>query len=266
MKLLCAFIFVEFSSSRPVTPDFLRYVYCFVGLSFELSSKNKRKLASITPLGTACAISDDVVYTANHNIGKFEAFGIVRVLSGTREVSHSDIIEVALIDRDSKEDWALLRRKSGNFGRGNYCTNIILDENNLPSKQSKVAIFDYPAGVLMAPTGSNNLECTVLRGNVCWYESPKTGTESSSATVLSTWKVVESLKEEEPASRVVVDGGRSRGSCGAPYVTYTGALFAFHVASFNDDDGDSRTSHTHYSNGVVFARSPNFQTAYERLR
>lgn len=235
-------------------------------MSFELGTKNKRKIASITPLGTACAISDDVVYTACHNKDKFQEFGIVRVLSGIREVCHDDIIEVEEIEHHSEEDWVLFKRKSGNFGRGNYCTNIILDENNLPSKQSKIAIFDYPVGVLTAPTGSNSLECTVLRGNVCWYESPKTGSGSSSTTVLSTWKVVESVKEEEPASRVVVDGGRSRGSCGAPYVTYTGALFAFHVASFNDDEGGSRASHTHYSNGVVFARSPHFQTAFQRLQ
>lgn len=232
-----------------------------------MGAKNKRKLASISPLGTACAISDDVVYTASHNIGRFESFGIVRELRGSREIVHGDIIEVTLIDRDDTEDWALLKRCSGKFGFGNYCTNIILEEDHLPRVSSQVAIFDYPVGVLTAPTGSNKLQCDVLRGHVCWYESPKTGgTDSSSTTVLSTWRVVESLKEDGPETRVVVQGGRSRGSGGAPYVTYKGALFAFHVVSFNDEENASGSSHTNYGSGIVFSRSPKFLSAYGRLR
>ena len=230
-----------------------------------MSAKKKRKLVSITPLGTACAISDEVVYTAFHNICKFVDCGIVRVLRGSREIAHSDIIEVTLIAHDAAEDWALLRRTSGHFGVGNYCTNIILDEKALPLENTKVVIFDYPVGVLTAPTGSNKLQCDVLRGHVCWYEGPKTGTDSSSTTVLNTWKVVEVLNDDVPETRVVVQGGRSRGSCGAPYVTYSGALFAFHVASLNDEENESKASHTHYSRGIVFSRSPMFLTAFGNL-
>jgi hypothetical protein len=229
-----------------------------------LGPKNKRKLGSITPLGTACAISDDVVCTAFHNIGKFEACGIVKQLRGHREIAQREVLEVNLIDCNVTEDWALLKRQSGRFGVGQYCTNIILNEGQLPSDNTQVAIFDYPVGVLTASRGTDKLQCDTLRGHICWYEGPKTGTEASSSAVLDTWKVVESVENDEPESRVVVQGGRSHGSCGAPYVTYRGYWFAFHVASFNDE-GESQASHTHYSTGVVFARSPNFKTAYDKL-
>ena len=198
-------------------------------------------------------------------MGKYERWGIVRELRRNREIVRSDIVEVTLIGRDDTEDWALLQRCSGKFGVGNYCTNIILDEDHLPATSSKVFIFDYPFGVLTAPTGCTKLQCDVFGGHVRWYESPKTGTDSSSTTVLSTWRVVESLEEDDPETRVVVEGGRFRGSGGAPYVTYSGALFAFHVASFNDEENASRSSHTHYSSGIVFSRSPEFLSAYGRL-
>eukprot|EP01033_Poteriospumella_lacustris_P018333 gene18333-13176_t len=86
---------------RPKTPDFKRFVYGFVGLweSDELSVH-----------GTACAITEKLVFTAYHSIkdNALQNCALVRELRGARQVLKTDVIQLDLIAFNEDEDWALL--------------------------------------------------------------------------------------------------------------------------------------------------------------
>lgn len=242
---------------RPKTPDFKRFVYGFVGVT----------PASLSIHGTACAISDTLVFTAYHNISdnKLKHCGLVRELRGTREVLNSDIIELDLVSFDVKEDWALLSRKAGRFE--DYC-DTLCKETQLPSVGTYVAVFDFPVGLITATVdGSMKLACDSLLTSVYQYEEPSRKVAKSE---VNSWKRVD--KRTKPLgveSVITVKGGRSVGSCGAPYFTMRGAIVGFHRASLNDgndcSDGDSSINHTSYSCANVFCRLPTFVKEYKAL-
>lgn len=59
---------------------------------------------------------------------------------------------------------------------------------------------------------------------------------------------------------VTVKGGRVTGSCGAPYFTTNGDVFAFHFEAVDDDiDGSVSDSRGH---GHVLCRLPSFKSWY----
>eukprot|EP01031_Cornospumella_fuschlensis_P032063 gene32063-38774_t len=236
---------------RPKTPDFKRFVYGFVGLweSDELSVH-----------GTACAISQTLVFTAYHNIKDHEIkdCALVRELLGDREVLKADIIQLDLIAFNEDEDWALLSRKSGRFV--DFC-NTLCDERQLPAVGSYVAVFDFPVGLITATAdGSMKLSCDSLLTSVYQYEGPS---KKVAKAKKNSWKLVDQRAKPLDVERVIsVKGGRSIGSCGAPCFTLRGFIIGFHTVSVNNRD-DGSNSHTSYSCANVFCRLPHFVAEYK---
>lgn len=241
---------------RPKTPDFRRFVYGFVGLweSGELSVH-----------GTACAITEKLVVTAYHNIkdNALQNCALVKELEGGRQILKADIIQLDLTAFNEDEDWALLSRKSGSFA--DFC-NVLCSESQLPSVGSYVAVCDFPVGLMTATTdGVMKLCCDSLLTSVYQYEQPSKPVDMA---MKNCWKIVDQLTEPRVVERVItVKGGRSIGSCGAPYFTLRGAIIGFHTASLNDGEdasiGDgSSYSHISYSCANVFCRLPRFVEEY----
>jgi hypothetical protein len=82
-------------------------------------------------------------------------------------------------------------------------------------------------------------------------------------------KVHDVAPSAPPEKSVLVDGGRVKGCCGAPYFSDNGSVFAFHTESIDDGEGVSETnsltsdrSHTSFSSGIVLCRTSKFKEWY----
>lgn len=232
---------------RPKTPDFKRFVYGFVGLweSDELSVH-----------GTACAITEKLVFTAYHSIkdNALQNCALVRELRGARQVLKTDVIQLDLIAFNEDEDWALLSRKSGSFA--DFC-NTLCSESQLPTVGSYVAVWDFPVGLIAATADGSRSDSLLM--SVYQYEQPYKPVDMANK---NCWKIVAQLTEPRVVERVItVKGGRSIRSCGAPYFSLRGEIIGFHTRSVNDGGGSS-SSHISYNCGNVFCRLPRFVEEY----
>lgn len=245
----------ESPNYRPTTPDFKRFVYGFVGLWRD---------EEVSVHGTACAFSEKLVFTAYHNIkdNSLKAFGLVKQLLGDRKIPKSEFIDLELVCFDVGEDWAILKRRSGAFD--DYCSNFC-DEGQLPAPGSYVAVFDFPVGLITATLdGAMKLSCDSMLTSVYQYEGRSKKVTNG---MKNTWKLVDERPNPLEVERVItVKGGRSVGSCGAPYFTMRGSIVGFHTASLNDGESvvGSSSSHTSYSCANVFCRLPNFVNSKNR--
>ena len=217
--------------------------------------------SSCSPLGTLFAISPTVAITCRHNIYEGTQcsvgdIGAVRELQ--LENAKTAFINLEIISENASEDWVALKI-IGN-GRFDSFVELCLDAAKLPNKNASIKILDFPSGLLTSSSSSK----VIVDTHVCtlWlYERPL-----NDETLSTVYKIVDVPAHNNVSANsvVLVRGGRPSGSCGAPYFTEGGQVFAFHVDSINDfDEMMSNHSHASYSKGYVLCRLPEFLKWYE---
>ena len=137
---------------NPPTPGDAAVMFLVLKLTRGGGKKNKGKIITAVPVGTSFALSDNLLFTAAHNVCEknvvVREIGVVQVYEDP--VLISDIIvlthECHCIDKD--EDWAVYKRSTGSFTH----TVLICPEHELPMKGIRIGIKDFPVG--LATVGS----------------------------------------------------------------------------------------------------------------
>lgn len=229
-----------------------------------------------TPIGTAICISNKFVLTAAHTL--FDNLDLKRMNSASsyygvtkslnmREIGVDDIVRLdrSTVAFNQSEDWAVLARLDGNFDS----TVSVCSESRLQAPSHDIVIMDYPID-LFSSNSSTSISIASINSNVTWYEENQP-TETTSKTqafgLARSVKVVEGKCTVDSSIRsvVVVRGGHVLGSCGAPYFTSSGEVFALHFESIDDSDDRSMSSnrnHQSYSRGYVLCRLKSFKHWY----
>lgn len=225
------------------------------------------------PIGTAFALSEDVVFTAFHNV---EATGgqALEEIGLVKEWREDDILLDDIIiakytagNKKDDEDWAVYTRDM----KGSYFQQYlnVCPENELPLKNDCIGIHDFPVGLFTSGT-ANAIVQQSFRTKVSTYELVK----ASKSKIPKKKRVVKKRPKKRLHSEfraIQVVGGRVKGSCGAAYIASNGKVVAFHVESLDDGDSvsiansySSERSHTSFSRGLVLCRIPSFMNWYER--
>jgi hypothetical protein len=225
-------------------------------------------------VGTGFAISSVYLLCARHCIfevdeetSKCRDVCAVKVPRPASPIRESDTIRLTIVADNVFEDWIVLKRVEGTFG----FWSTVCPETDLPRPGDEIGIRDYPVGLTQS-IQSPTLSLAAVKARVHQYgnrtnqcgmavEEPKGGVQQD-----LVMDIVSDTDYKEPAQAVqdviTVDGGRVRGSCGAPYFNTRGEVVAFHVFSINDagDDMSSSSGHSHmsHSQGYVLSRLPHF--------
>lgn len=240
------------------------------------SYKNVRGKKNCEPFGTAFAISEEFILTACHNVFPTKnALTPVRTVALLKEVTNAavfsgDIIVAELegFCKDKDEDWAVYKRKSGRFTHYAHVCN----ENELPSKNVRIGIRDFPIGLLIA-NSSTKITIESCHTKVSHYEEfQKTSSQPPTKKAKLILPVVDYPTIPSSDERIIqVIGGRVKGSCGAGYFAPNNKIVAFHYESVDHGEELSITnsytsdrSHTSYSHGLVLCRLPKFKVWYNK--
>lgn len=214
--------------------------------------KKRKRTEELEPVGTAFAISESLILTANHNVKPDDKCILMKEYQAGIEVAESQIIRLTYVASNKEEDWAILRVPD----TAKLQFTDISSEAELPEPDDEIVIADYPSGLL---EGTHKVVCSTTKVQVDHYENkttPTTSPQSRPAIVV-----------QNPRKRAVVEDavhvreGRVRGSCGGPYF-FNNKAFAFHRGSVNDDiDGSQLSGRSHSSNSVgrVLSRLPKFK-------
>ena len=228
--------------------------------------KYKGKIVNAVPVGTSFALSDNLLFTAAHNVceknNPAHEIGVVQVYDGLVLISDIVVLTYECHCSDKDEDWAVYKRSTGSFTH----SVLICPEHELPVKGIKIGIKDFPVGL-------------VTVGSVTKIDLDSFHTKVSNYQVFSDSAVSRKRKfnvvETKPATAVEraiqVVGGRVTGSCGAAYFHANGKVVAFHKESVDDSREEVSTtnsyhsdrSHTSYSVGLVLCRLPKFKDWYD---
>ena len=224
------------------------------------------------PAGTAFAISNRFVLTAFHNIStgdnQFAAsIGLCSSLMNDKGVYvTTEVIPVDCVRHDEAEDWAILKLKDDSPSRFSAFAAVCL-EDELPKAREQVGIRDFQVGNFTSKSENKLDVCSSGPVKVAGYENRVSPPPSPESPHPKRVKVVQELPVLVEDA-VKVEGGRTIGSCGGPYFTRSGKVFAFHERSFNDtmdDDLMSVQSHHSISVGYVLCRLPNFMKWYNSM-
>lgn len=222
-------------------------------------------------IGTAFAISSHYAMSAWHNFTE-NGYQPGDVVILCNEIDAGEILasspQVEVVDYDVGDDWVILRLVSSSPAFPKYatpCPEAELPPDNddggdeaVPSR--RVGIRDFPSGVFES---SSHVKVGSWHGKVWTYSAPHDSNPIKKLRLVPQFA-------SKVRSVVYVRGGRTLGSCGAPYFTDCGKVFAFHVGSINDaDTEDMKTSsghsYTSYSEGRVLARLKSFTDKYSHL-
>lgn len=254
------------------TPGDSNVMYLVVIIKRAKTSKKHPEtppITAVTPVGTAFAISETHICTANHNV--FASGHIQPQIGLLTEyedpICKTDIIVATLVSNcvDGDEDWAVYQRTSGHFAHFAH----VCPEDQLPVKNDKIGIRDYPVG-LLTPLSSDKITMQSFHTKVAQYEAFVPINASSKKRKFTSGRVVDARPARPLERALQVVGGRVKGSCGAAYFAPNGKIVAFHVESL-DDGSDSVSasnsytsdrSHTSYSRGLLLCRLPKFVLWY----
>eukprot|EP01036_Dinobryon_divergens_P024373 gene24373-32818_t len=214
------------------------------------SAPNKE--TNILPCGTAFSISPSLVLTAFHNLASRKRMCLVKSLTISSEslkVLRSDVIylKASPIYKNKDDDWAILEREVGAF---DTFAEICGNDGELPPENSDIAIKHFPVGLIDLSSVTHLRVVSSNERLICF--SPRLSPSDEPSAAKKRKLIVGPLQftitpagaegaENNPSEIVekVADvafasNGLSRGSCGAPYFTLNGKVFAFHVESIDD--------------------------------
>lgn len=251
-------IAIALVGQRPTTPGDASTVFCL--------------LVEGEPVGNAFVISSNKVLTAKHNleirdednkiIGYHNKCGLCqRIVMNLKTGGYETdvILSIEVICENTEEDWAVLLLKDGLF----KSVAAICQTPDLPQNRDIIGIRDFEIGLLTTESsnalqaGSSGLTKVAGYENRC---SPPSSPEHPRSKKV---KAVGLSNLDGTQDAIKTDGGRSSGSCGAPYFSTAGSVVAFHVRSINDSDSISASlsdSHSHNSKsvGYVLCQLPKF--------
>jgi hypothetical protein len=251
---------------NPPTPGDAAVMFLVLKLTRSGGKKYNGKIVNAVPVGTSFALSDNLLFTAAHNVceknNPAHEIGVVQVYDGLVLISDIVVLTYECHCSDKDEDWAVYKRSTGSFTH----SVLICPEHELPVKGIKIGIKDFPVGL-------------VTVGSVTKIDLDSFHTKVSNYQVFSDSAVSRKRKfnvvETKPATAVEraiqVVGGRVTGSCGAAYFHANGKVVAFHKESVDDSREEVSTtnsyhsdrSHTSYSVGLVLCRLPKFKDWYD---
>jgi hypothetical protein len=215
------------------------------------------------PVGTLFAISPNFAITACHNImdDNNQPMNNIGAISKLELHSmNSGFIPLEVIYTSISEDWAVLKPRS-NFLFQAF-TEMCVDSDKLPDVDSYIGIVDFPAGIINT-SSSSRMTIDHLSAKLLHYEREYNDLPVSTDPTFAISTSADIPRDNSDEKIVLVRGGRVRGSCGAPYFTGRGDVFAMHFESINDaDEVNSDHSHLSYSKGYVFCRLPEFVNWY----
>jgi hypothetical protein len=232
-------------------------------------------IIEVSPGGTAFAISEKLVFTANHNVmGKGGAEQEIGLLTEYEDlICKDDIIVATLVAScaDYDEDWAAYQRSSGSF---THFTQVC-PEHELPVKNNKIGERDFPVG-LVTSFSSRKLNIQSFHTKVYQYDIFKQINTSTKRRKGNSGRVVDEKPIRPTERALLVVGGRVKGSCGAAYFAQNNKVVAFHVESLGDgawgedivsesNSYASDRSHTSFHRGLVLCRLPKFIAWYSAI-
>lgn len=251
---------------NPSTPGDAEVMFLVLKLTRGKGKKNKGKILSAVPVGTSFALSENLLFTAAHNVcnANHLALGEIGVVQLYKDPLLVDNIVILTHENhccDKDEDWAVYKRSSGNFTH--YVQ--ICPEHELPASGVKIGIKDFPVGLVSVGSVTKvTLESshTKVSNYQVFSDSPVTKKRKFAVTTTKP--------EAEVERAIQVVGGRVTGSCGAAYFGMNGKVVAFHKESVDDGREEvslsnsytSDCSHTSYSVGLVLCRLPIFKAWY----
>ena len=197
--------------------------------------------------------------TAYHNLSEKDtvsgSFAIMKEFE-RGEVEEKDVFRLKFLGGNKDEDWAVLELKKPSYGGFNSIARIC-PVSSIPKIGSKITIADYPVGVF---THSHKIACCIVQTSIDRFEvnpSPPVSPDKEAVIVPQKKK---SRRTESVDKAVIVQGGRSIGSCGAPYFADDNSVVAFHYSSIDDFDASSNDSRSYTASSVgrILCRLPEF--------
>lgn len=243
----------------------------------KMKSTGLPPIIKVTPVGTAFSISETHVFTASHNtliLGRIQQeIGLLTVYEEPILMSDIIVANFTCSCEDADEDWVVYSRSAGNFSHYAH----ICPENELPAKNDRIGIRDFPVGLAMLLDSTKEISVESFGSKVYQYEvfvpiSTVAPSKSKSRKRKRNVVVFRSPIPDYQKRALTVVGGRVKGSCGAGYFEANNKVVAFHVESVDDGSEEvsvsnsytSDRSHTSYSRGLVICRLPKFKAWYNQ--
>lgn len=208
-------------------------------------------IISCLPIGTAFALSEDVVFTAFHNVSAngspaLEEIGLVKDWTET-DILLDDIIVAKYTAGSEKNDvdWAIYTRDMTRMHFQHY----------LPLKNDRIKIYDFPLISFTDACILNEPLCSTTKVSTyeLWKDPKRTKPKKK--------RVVKKRPPPRPQSdyrAIQVVGEPVVSGCGAIYIASNGKVVAFHVQTLDDGIFPS------ISRGLVVCRIPSFMNWYKR--